>query len=789
MIPHNLSSCLILAIAFCWHARAEEGRAQSPPQEFKNWTVFLHTDPNQITQADLTQIPKTLPGKRRYFVFPNPISPLPLTMSNSTINLADKGYSKTENEFAIFYTTLASPADTAIQVGAAADWWMKWYVNGDLVYETPNGNESHLFETSDHAFSIPLKAGKNVIAVKVFSGSKGWRLVADINPPVKAGEPLKEESFADLETKLRKVLEETHTPGAGIAIVSKDKVLWVTGLGKADLAANKDVTPDTLFRIGSISKGFAALSILKLVEQGKLSLNDTVRSLVPEIQFQNRWEATDPVRVVHLLEHTTGFDDMAPKDYANNDPKPLTLKEGLDFNPATRVSRWRPGSRYAYCNSGPPIAAYIVEKITGRRFEDYVKENFFLPLHMDSASYLLTPEVDAKLTKAYMSYSTNTVPYWHILERPAGAINASPREMANYVRMYLNRGSLDGTKLLEPSSIDRMETPATTPAARMGMTSGYGLCNYASFSNGFLSHGHDGAVSGALAHLSYLRDQGLGCVVMINSDSWALGRLVELVSAHITRNLPKPSPPPIAGIPPAIASQYAGIYEPISPRVEMNHFAERLLGLCDVSFRDGHLVAKGLLGGSAQEFVAVSDRLYRKTSESAATLALLPDQGEGILFEDVTETFRRVPAWYVALELCLAAASFLLMASSPLFALVWIPRKVFGRMKGVRHLSLRIAPLLSTVFFILTVVIFIKASGRYDIQNHLGHLTVYSGGIFLSTLAFALTAFWGLYLLVRVPRKEVNSFAWWHCLLIITAVMIVTGYLTWWGIIGLRTWA
>ena len=148
------------------------------------------------------------------------------------------------------------------------------------------------------------------------------------------------------------------------------------------------MTPDTLFRIGSISKGFAALSILKLVEQGKLTLNDTVRSLVPEIQFQNPWEATDPVRVVHLLEHTTGFDDMALKDYANNDPKPLTLKEGLDFNPATRVSRWRPGSRYAYCNSGPPIAAYIVEKITGQRFEDYVEENFFRPLHMDSASYL-----------------------------------------------------------------------------------------------------------------------------------------------------------------------------------------------------------------------------------------------------------------------------------------------------------------------------------------------------------------------------------------------------------------
>ena len=108
-------------------------------------------------------------------------------------------------------------------------------------------------------------------------------------------------------------------------------------------------------------------------------------------------------------------------------------------------------------------------------------------------------------------------------------------------------------------------------------------------------------------------------------------------------------------------------------------------------------------------------------------------------------------------------------------------------MKGVSHLPLRIAPLLSTGFIILTVITIIKASGPYAIQN-LGHLTVYSGGIFLSTLAFGLTALWGLYLLVCVPRKEVNPFAWWHSALVMAAVLIVAGYLAWWGIIGLRTW-
>jgi CubicO group peptidase (beta-lactamase class C family) len=74
---------------------------------------------------------------------------------------------------------------------------------------------------------------------------------------------------------------------------------------------------------------------------------------VPEVTFSNRWEATDPVRLVHLMEHTTGFDDIHLREYASNDPTPIALKEALAYGAASRVSRWRPGTRMAYCNSGP----------------------------------------------------------------------------------------------------------------------------------------------------------------------------------------------------------------------------------------------------------------------------------------------------------------------------------------------------------------------------------------------------------------------------------------------------
>lgn len=187
-----------------------------------------------------------------------------------------------------------------------------------------------------------------------------------------------------LQTAIESILKEAKTPGAAIAIVSRDKAEWIAGIGMADVAAHKPVTAETLFRIGSTSKAFAALAALQLQEEGKLKITDTVRQWAPDVAFSNPWEATDPVRLVHLMEHTTGFDDIHFREYALNDPTPITLKDALAFGASSRVSRWPPGSRMSYCNSGPAVLAAVIEKVSGKRFEDYVQEHFFNPLHMDT---------------------------------------------------------------------------------------------------------------------------------------------------------------------------------------------------------------------------------------------------------------------------------------------------------------------------------------------------------------------------------------------------------------------
>ena len=108
------------------------------------------------------------------------------------------------------------------------------------------------------------------------------------------------QSIAELQQQLQKILSDTHTPGLAVAIVHSDGPEWIAGLGKADVATGRAVTAQTLFRIGSTSKAFASLSILKLANEGKLSLDDPVRNVVPEVWFENRWEANDQIGRAHV---------------------------------------------------------------------------------------------------------------------------------------------------------------------------------------------------------------------------------------------------------------------------------------------------------------------------------------------------------------------------------------------------------------------------------------------------------------------------------------------------------
>jgi CubicO group peptidase (beta-lactamase class C family) len=623
-------------------------------------------------------------------------------------------------------------------------------------------------------FSVPLLVCSLIVSV-CFAQVK------------KEGTPKPAQSIAELRQQLEKILADSHTPGVSVAIVHRDGPEWVAGLGKSNVAANQATTDETLFRIGSTSKAFASLSILKLANEGKLSLQDPVHKLVPEIWFENRWEATDPVRVVDLLEHTTGWDDMHLREYAK-DAKGMTLREGLDYYHHSRISRWRPGTRMAYCNSGPPVAAYIVEKITGQRFEDYVTQNFFLPIGMKTATYFEQPS--PQLTTLYHPDGKTPNPYWNILLRPAGAINASAKDMAAYLQFYLNRGTVGGVQVMPAASIDRMETPTRTWEARQGLKAGYGLSNYTSFHDGFEYHGHNGGVDGGITDMSYMPEYGVGYFYSVNSaNGEAFIKIGDAIRAYITRSLTR-QPVPAAGQLPANAQQYAGWYLPDAPRNELSHFLVNLLGLSRVRFGGGNLLLTSI-GQIDQPFVPVSGSQFRYLpkkdhAEPVATAILLAPNAEG-RFAFIGGTMKRIPTWLAFAEIALVAWFVLAFLSILLYAPFWIIGGFFKKRRRPAERAIRLWPLIAVLSLLAFVGLFILAGN--DMMARLGNLTIWSFGLFLITLIFAAASLASAVALWLARKKEIRKCVRWFSIAVTSALLIAAVYLAYWGVIGIRTWA
>ena len=460
-------------------------------------------------------------------------------------------------------------------------------------------------------------------------------------------------TLPQLQARLADILKETQVPGVSVAIVRADGPEWIGAVGKADVATGREATGDTLFRIGSTSKAFVSLSLLQLVEAGKVNLNDPVSRYIGDQWFQNPWEATDPTRVVDLLEHTAGWDDMHFREYAKQAPG-MSLEDGLNYDHTSRVARWRPGTRMSYCNSGLAVAALIVEKVSGQRLEDYVREHLFVPMGMNTATYF-EPDAALPVTTLYQEDGKTAFPYWHILLRPAGSINASARDMAAYVSFYLHRGDVGGHPVVSTGALDRMEVPTRTWAAQDGLTLGYGLSNYGSVEDGFVFHGHDGGVNGGLTQMVYLKDAGVGYFFSINAGNGAaFHQIGAAIRGYVTHDLQKPTVPAPAAMP-SFASDYAGWYRPDSPRSQNMYFVERLLGLTRVNVAEDTLTMAGLTGPQ-RHYVPVEGRTFRRhdadAEEPVASLALLTPKAEGRFIASATDgTFKQVSVWQVVASL------------------------------------------------------------------------------------------------------------------------------------------
>lgn len=591
-------------------------------------------------------------------------------------------------------------------------------------------------------------------------------------------------TIEELQKAARAILEKHKVPGAGLTLVARDRVVWAGGVGKADLGANRDVTADTLFRVGSISKTFIGLALVKLAEEGKLDLNAKLADIAPEVKIENPWEGTDPVRVVHLLEHTAGFDDMQYNEVYNlDDPPDIPLQEVFARFPKPQRVRWMPGTRWAYSNPGYALAGYVVEKVTGRRFEDYVKEEILKPLGMVNSDFRLTDDTKRLLAQGYAGKLPRPATYRDIYLRPAGDLKASPAELALLVQMLLNRGRVGEHQLIKPESLERMERPETSAAARAGLKNGYGLAIYASLDRPRKTLGHSGGIEGFLSSYRYLPQEGVGYVALVNSGSGgaALDEISKLLFGYVTAGLPAVQPAAPAQLSPAQLEKFAGFYEPANPRNQKFAFLDLVLGGRRIFVEQGRLYEKRLLRAK-EALIPVSENQFRREKEpEASTIFFTEPDGAQVLAPWGLYARKAGSAW-PQMRLILLVSGVAVMLTAPLFALLWIPRKLLGRMREVQHLGVRGVSLLAVVSLAAIVFLVSRLSPADGARSS---VTV---ALYVATLVFPVLSVCALLLGLWSFRWEVGRAVRIHSLLVAVACCGIAVYLGYWGLLGLKLW-
>lgn len=280
-------------------------------------------------------------------------------------------------------------------------------------------------------------------------------------------EPADVEAFFDGIFPIQ--LEGSDIAGATVLVSKDGQTLLEKGYGFADWQKKVPVdAAGTPFRLASISKLFSWVSVMQLVEQGKLDLDTDINSY---LDFQIRPAFGKPVTLRNLMTHTGGFEEVARGVMFTDPSQRLSLGQFLKDNQPNRL--YPPGTVPAYSNYGVGLAGYIVERISGQPFEKYVQQQVFAPLGMTHSTF--NEPLPAGIVASHGYYTTDKTPVpFEIFEpAPAGGVSSSAADMGRFGKALLNGGELQNHRILNPETVRAMWTPQfrasdQLPAACMG---------------------------------------------------------------------------------------------------------------------------------------------------------------------------------------------------------------------------------------------------------------------------------------------------------------------------------
>ena len=354
--------------------------------------------------------------------------------------------------------------------------------------------------------------------------------------------------------------------GATVSVVANGRIIFTRGYGFADLKTSRPVVPDrTLFRPGSVSKTFTWTAVMQLVQAGKLDLD---RNINDYLDFKLP-EKLGPITLRNLMTHTPGFEETISGAFVKSAKDLISYRDYLLEHMPAQI--FPPGKVVAYSNYGAMLAGYIVQRVSGEPFDEYVARHIFQPLGMTRSTFdqPLPPALAKDMSSGYIKASDDKpVPFEDIEIAPAGSLSSTAADMAHFMIAQLQGGSYDGAAIMSPETTQLMHTPQSRMAPGMN---GFALGFYQEDRNGLRIIAHAGDTAAFHSDMHLLLDKDVGFFISLNSlgtDGAAENVRTGIFRAFLDRYYPSTAPAePTLTHPQADAARVAGWYVP-SRRLE-----------------------------------------------------------------------------------------------------------------------------------------------------------------------------------------------------------------------------
>jgi CubicO group peptidase (beta-lactamase class C family) len=280
-------------------------------------------------------------------------------------------------------------------------------------------------------------------------------------PPAPGGHPLTQDDLnAWLDGFMPWALTSGDIAGAVVVVTKDGQILTQKGYGFSDVEKRKPVDPaQTLFRPGSVSKLFTWTAVMQQVEQGKLDLDRDVNTY---LDFKIPPYQGKPITLRNIMTHTAGFEEVI-KDLIIHDPKGLMpLQRYVKTHVPERI--FAPGTTPAYSNYATALAGYIVERVSGESFDDYIDRHIFAPLGMANSTFRqpLPANLAPKMSAGYKRASGKAQPFEIVVPAPAGSLSSTGTDMARFMIAHLQNGEFEGKRILSAATAEKMHNSPLT---------------------------------------------------------------------------------------------------------------------------------------------------------------------------------------------------------------------------------------------------------------------------------------------------------------------------------------